>query len=278
MRFLVLLFFVSIGFCSVAQILSPAKWTYSVSNPTPKVGEEIELIFHATIDKNWYLYASEFPCEDPIKMSVQFKPSNSFQLVGKLRDINPIDKHDKIFDCDVRIFVGTGEFRQKIKILTSQVTIQGESESQVCSDVDGKCIPSGDEFSFESIHVQGGASSSTELFKPDDNLNMIPSSQDPSSNDQQSTTGPTLDKSILDGAPTLDQESFFGYLIFAFILGLASLITPCVFPMVPMTVTFFLKDNQTKREGIRKAVIFGLSIVVIYTLAGTLFAVLLGAE
>ena len=73
-------------------------------------------------------------------------------------------------------------------------------------------------------------------------------------------------------------ESFVGYLIFAFILGLASLITPCVFPMVPMTVTFFLRDNQSKREGIRKAIVFGISIITIYTLAGTLFAVLLGTD
>src|SRR6185436_12358885 len=90
--------------------------------------------------------------------------------------------------------------------------------------------------------------------------------------------GPTLDKNVLEGEPTIDEESFFGYLLFAFILGLTSIITPCVFPMLPMTVTFFLRDNQTKRQGLRKALIFGLSIIAIYTLAGTLFAVLLGTE
>ncbi|MFM9076248.1 MAG: protein-disulfide reductase DsbD family protein [Bacteroidota bacterium] len=91
-------------------------------------------------------------------------------------------------------------------------------------------------------------------------------------------SGPVLDNSILTEPRNDHQDSFFGYLIFAFILGLASLITPCVFPMVPMTVTFFLRDNQTRREGIRKAIIFGVSIITIYTLAGTLFAVLLGTD
>lgn len=87
-----------------------------------------------------------------------------------------------------------------------------------------------------------------------------------------------LDKAILEGDPTYGNDSFWALLILAFIAGLTSLITPCVFPMIPMTVTFFLKDTQTKREGIKKAIIFGLSIIVLYTFAGTLFAVLLGAE
>ena len=282
MRFPAILLFLFVGFVSFGQILTPAKWTYSVSNPAPKVGDEIDLIFTVSIDKNWYLYASEFPipCEDgPIKATINLKPHPGYQLLGKLRDINPIDKHDKIFDCDLRIFKGTGEFRQKIKILKADLVIQGDYEGQVCSDVDGKCIPLGDEFTFNGIHAQGGsATPTTELFKQDSNLSIVPSSQDPGSSDQYPIHGPTLDKAILEGTSTLNEESFLGYLLFAFVLGLASLITPCVFPMVPMTVTFFLKDNQTRREGIRKAVIFGISIIVIYTLAGTLFAVLLGAE
>jgi thiol:disulfide interchange protein len=90
--------------------------------------------------------------------------------------------------------------------------------------------------------------------------------------------GPVLDKSILEGESSEYSKSFIGYLFFAFLVGLTSLITPCVFPMIPMTVTFFLKDNQTRRQGIRKAIIFGISIIVIYTAAGTLFAVLLGTD
>jgi thiol:disulfide interchange protein DsbD len=90
--------------------------------------------------------------------------------------------------------------------------------------------------------------------------------------------GPILDTSILEGEPSSDSSSLLGYMALAFILGLTSLITPCVFPMIPMTVTFFLKDNQTKQTGIRNAVWFGVSIIVIYTIAGTLFALIFGAE
>src|SRR5690606_33249419 len=90
--------------------------------------------------------------------------------------------------------------------------------------------------------------------------------------------GPILDPSVLEGEASDNSSSLAGYMFLAFLLGLTSLITPCVFPMIPMTVTFFLKDNQTKHEGIRKAMLFGISIIVIYTIAGTLFALAFGAD
>ncbi len=91
--------------------------------------------------------------------------------------------------------------------------------------------------------------------------------------------GPILDRSILENSEVDSQnESLWGYMIVAFILGLTSLITPCVFPMIPMTVTFFLKDDQSKARGIRMGIVFGISIIAIYTIVGTAFALLFGAE
>jgi thiol:disulfide interchange protein len=270
---------------SEAQILTPARWSYSASNESPKVGEEIEVIFKVNIEKSWYLYSTEFVCEDgPNKTEINFKPHPSYKLVGKIQPINPIEKHDDIFECDIKIFKSTAEFRQKIKVLSTDLRIEGEYDYQVCSDVDGKCIPASDEFSFSNIKVtgqkkseDGSVNGQQSITKKDTTSEAITTSnQNPVTSSQ--FNGPTLDKSILEGESNIGGESFIGYLIFAFILGLTSLITPCVFPMIPMTVTFFLKDNQTKREGIKKALFFGFSIVFIYTLAGTLFALLLGAE
>ncbi len=280
MRLAAILAFLFVSLVSHGQILNPAKWSFSVSNTSPKTGDEIDLVFKATIDKNWYLYSSEFPCEDgPIRTTITLKPHVGYKLVGGIKAIDAHDKHDEIFDCDVKIFKGTGEFRQRVKILSPDVRLEGEVEYQVCSDVDGKCIPGNEEFSFSGLTISGtaqkdegsgaAAQTDTSLFK---------TSSPVVDNTSGEVKGPTLDKSILDGEQNNSDDSFFGYLVFAFILGLASLITPCVFPMVPMTVTFFLKDNQSKAQGIRKGIIFGLSIIVIYTLAGTLFAVLLGAE
>src|SRR6185295_18040676 len=106
LKFLVSVYLLLIGTSiSFAQILKPAKWTHEASAKEVKAGDEITLIFRANIDPSWYLYSSEFPCEDgPIKMSFSFKPDKSYSLVGKIEPISPIDKHDKIFECDVKIF------------------------------------------------------------------------------------------------------------------------------------------------------------------------------
>ena len=275
LRVLVLLCLLTLpGF---GQILEPAKWAVSTSATSLKAGDELEVIFKATIDKNWYMYSSEFPCEDgPIKAAFTFVPHASYQLVGGIKPVGAVDKHDPIFDCDVRVFKGTAEFRQRIKVLNANPSMAGNYEYQVCSDVDGKCITFDNDFNITGLNVSGGSNQSSQpVFQPVDTAKVVvpvPSTE------TKGVTGPILDASILDGESTIHEESFLGYLIFAFLLGLTSLITPCVFPMIPMTVTFFLRDNQSRAEGVRKALIFGLSIIVIYTLAGTLFALLLGAE
>lgn len=264
-----------------AQILEPAHWSTSASVQEVKAGDELDLIFSVTIDNNWYLYSTEFPCDDgPLKTEFTFTPHNSYKLVGKVVPVNPKDKHDKIFECDVKIFEKKAEFRQRIKVLAAPVKIAGTYDYQVCTEIDGSCIPASGEFEFNQIKVSGGAVNQQK--KTEEPKNEVTPTDTVKKEEVKVTygknTGPVLDKAILEGAPTIDEESFFGYLFFAFILGLTSIITPCVFPMLPMTVTFFLRDNQSKREGIRKALIFGISIIAIYTLAGTLFAVLLGTE
>ena len=267
-----------------AQILQPAKWTTAVSSDKVVVGDEIELIFRATIDKDWYLYSSDFDPEcGPMVTTFLFKPNTSYSLVGKIVPVNPLPKHDDVFDCDVKIFKKTAEFRQKIKIRTSWPRIEGTYEYQVCTDIDGKCIPFDDEFIFDQIRT-GAIKGENEKqenpqqeTKTDSITNPFTISQTTFVNNTKSI-GPVLDKTILEGESALEEKSFLGYLIFAFIVGLTSLITPCVFPMIPMTVTFFLKDNQSRSQGVKKALIFGISIVAIYTSAGTVFAFLLGTD
>jgi thiol:disulfide interchange protein len=280
MKRILLLFISLLALVGQAQILEPAQWSTSTSVTQAKVGDEIDLVFTVAIDEKWYLYSTEFPCEDgPLKTEFNFKPHASYTLVGKAVPINPKDKHDKIFECDVKIFEKKAEFRQRIKILAAPLNITGEYSYQVCTEIDGSCIPGDGEFSFNNVKVAGGTQTQKieqtkqELIPVDTaKAEIAPPVV------YSEIKGPTLDKNVLEGEPTIDEATFIGYLIFAFIVGLTSVITPCVFPMLPMTVTFFLRDNQTKREGIRKAIIFGISIIAIYTLAGTLFAVLLGTE
>lgn len=267
-----------------AQILTPTKWSWRASKTNVTVGDEIDLIFNATIDKDWYIYANEFdPDCGPMLTTVTLTADPSFALVGTLKAINSKAKHDEIFDCDVKIFEKAAEFRQKIKVLGTPLKLSGLYEGQVCTEVEGKCIPFDGEFDFTGIQVTGVSVKQksnpeipkVEILIQEDTASIPPVSEIKTYGEVK---GPVLDKSILEGESSFGNDSFWTLLILAFVAGLTSLITPCVFPMIPMTVTFFLKDTQSRREGIKKAIIFGLSIIILYSSAGTLFAIILGPE
>ncbi len=271
MRFL---FFSAVFFLSLsvqAQILTPAKWTYSTSVQSAKVGDEIELIFKATIDKDWYLYSSEFPCEDPMKTTFSLVPDPSFKLVGAVAPINPIDKYDEIFECDVKIFKKTGEFRQKIKILATPLKLSGESEYQVCTDLTGQCVPAGEEFRFD-VTVVGGGSVNEEPVVPNPfSIDTVKKSLSVNTPLEWENKGPILDPTLVK--EDAEGKSLLGFLLIAFFAGLAALITPCVFPMIPMTVSFF-----TGRGTKFQALMYGFFIILIYTLIGAALAPLMGPE
>jgi thiol:disulfide interchange protein len=279
-----------IGFSSVqAQVLNPAKWTTESSVNEAKTGDEITLIFHTAIDNNWYLYSSEFSCEDgPIKTTFTFQKDKSYKLVGGIVAINPIDKHDKIFECDVKIFKNTGEFRQKIKILSSPLKVSGSYEYQVCTELTGQCVPGEGEFLFDKIKVSGESkfqnqnskiqstdnkNSTVKIIKKDSvSLPTESTGQNPVANNQLTTVnGPQLDPAIVQ--QDAKGKSLWGFFLLAFFAGLAALLTPCVFPMIPMTVSFF-----TGRGNKFQALMYGLSIVVIYTVIGAALAPLMGPE
>ena len=273
-----------------SQIQKPATITAEVQQGPFRVGDEIDLIFRAKIQKGWYIYTVGFDtlC-GPLPTVIKLEPNAGYQLVGGLKAINDKFKHDTTFGCDVRIFEGTGEFRQRIKILAPEIQLKGTYEGQVCST---QCILFDGDLFFEPIRAAGKAA----VEKPKQDPVVSPKTPDVVTPPAVDTTakvpvkeevknsfstfeGPILDKSLLDDDQSFDkEESLWGYMILAFILGLTSLITPCVFPMIPMTVTFFLKDNQSKSHGIKLAVLFGLSIIIIYTVVGTAFAVLFGAD
>src|SRR5262249_38313307 len=126
---------------SVAQVLNPVAWTNTVSTENAKTGDEIEIIFKAVVDGKWYLYSSDFdPDCGPLLTTVVFTELKNFKTVGDLIPVNPELKHDKVFDCDVKIFKKTAEFRQKIKVLGGPLNLSGSISGQVCTEVDGKCI------------------------------------------------------------------------------------------------------------------------------------------
>lgn len=281
----VLILFGVLTTSSFAQILEPVKWTWEASKKSVKVGDELELVFTGQVDDTWYVYANEFDPEcGPILATITLTADPSVKTVGTLKAINPKTKRDDAFDCEVKILKGTAVFRQKIKVLSKNLKISGTFNGQVCTEVNGRCVQFDVDFAFTDIVV-----TEADVKKNPEPVEQIPAATDPVSKDTvqekqepkeyfSKANGPVLDEAILEGEPMYGNDSFWTLLVLAFVAGLTSLITPCVFPMIPMTVTFFLKDTQTKREGVKKAIIFGLSIIILYSSAGTLFAVLLGPE
>ncbi len=299
--FPLLLFLTS--YTAYSQILTPVTWEIELSKTEAKVGDEVEVVFRASVDNQWYVYATDFdPDCGPLVTEVRIDEASNIEPVGPLRSINPKAKYDEIFGCDVKIFENRGEFRQRFRVKAAPVALTGAIEGQVCTEIEGKCIPFEADFTFSDLKVNGAAPAAVAETKknvpaepqkvdevakadtqiPSDSGNENSSIANDSISGAASVTaeveGPILDPSVLDGEAADDHKSLVGYMILAFLLGLTSLLTPCVFPMIPMTVTFFLKDNQTRSEGVRNATWFGLSIIVIYTIAGTAFALAFGAD
>lgn len=272
-----------------AQILEPSSWEESTSKVEVEVGEEIDLIFTATIDKDWYLYSSDFdPDCGPIVTSFTFEENDSYELVNDLRAIDPITKFDEIFECEVKIFKGTGEFRQTVKVLSADFNVSGSYNFQVCSEETGQCIPFEYDFSFTDIKVSGGEETAIEKetdpeaviekSKPQienvdsQDTTLVNAINEESAGEGEKITGPILSDELQ--LKTDRDKSLVWFMIFAFVAGLAALLTPCVFPMIPMTVTYF----TGKSGGTFKAMMYGFSIIIIYTIIGSAIAPLMGPE
>ena len=231
------------------QLLRPATWEFGLSNPDYSDGDEIELIFTAHIDENWYLYSSDFDPEvGPMVTTFSFEKNDTYELTGDINPVGAMKKYDSIFEGEYTYFKKKGEFRQRVKILEANTFfVSGTVEYQVCSDIDGKCIPFEDEFIFGN---------------------------EPAGKETPSPKKTSLGLTERDSTSPYSLLAFLG---FAFIAGLAALLTPCVFPMIPVTVTYFTKTAESS-GGKSMALLYGLSIVVIYTIIGVGVSFLFGAE
>jgi thiol:disulfide interchange protein len=235
---------------SSSGILTPASWTFKLSDKSAKAGDEIDLIFEAKIDKDWYLYSSDVDLvPGPIPATFTFVENAGYELIGKIKPIGAKKKFDEIFEGDVTYFKEKAEFRQRIKIKKTDFHLEGILEYQVCSDVDGKCIPFEEDFEFGK-NTASSVTAATE----------------------KTNTG------LLKSRDTHSPYSLLSFMLIAFLAGLAALFTPCVFPMIPMTVSFFTGKSKSRKKGIRNALFYGFSIILIYTLVGSIVAPFMGPE
>lgn len=296
---------------TLAQLVEPTKWAFAPAQPTAKVGEEVELIFSVKIIPDWYLYSSDFsPDLGPIVTTVAFDKHPSFQRVGGLVPQHPKKKFDDTWGGEYTYFTGTAEFRQKIKVLAAPVVLKGKYEGQSCSEVTGQCVPLEGRFTFDLKAVPGTptapspgrsqpvkpsptgaldaapaavAAGSPALTTPQ----PPPAAVSPALTTADSSTvraaSPTRISRTEPGPDSFEQKSgaqgsLWAVFLAAFGAGLLALLTPCVYPMVPMTVSFFTSGQDSRRRGIVKALGYGASIILIYTLVGVLVAKLLGQD
>ena len=256
------------SFSTFGQILEPASWTYEASKEEVQIGDEIELIFKVKLEDTWHLYSADLDPEiGPLPTVFEYKKDPSFELVGDVLQKGIHTEYDSIFEADISYFSEKAEFIQKVKILTDKVRILGTYEYQVCTTVDGICISGEGDFSFDSIKIAGSVT------EPDNKSGneykiILDSPEESKRNDISKNAENSITQS----------QSLWGFAIVAFLAGLAGLLTPCVFPMIPMTVTFFSHDSDKKSVSIRNALIYGISIIAIYTIAGTIVAKVNGPE
>lgn len=228
-----------------AQILEPVKWSFE----SKQDGLEATLIFTANIEEEWHLYDTELPEGGPIRTSINFADSSLFEFVGKLtKEPLPTEYFDKIFNMKLGYFSKQAVLTQKIKLKNSdKVDIKGFVEFMSCNNE--TCTPPTEaDFSF-SLNSEGSVSS--------DNLAISSNSSETPNQDEKS-------------------GNLLWFLFFSFLAGLAAILTPCVFPMIPMTVSFFMNSSESKFKSRLNAIFYGFSIILIYTVIGTLVSVIFG--
>ena len=243
--------FLFVGVFVNAQILDPVIWEFSQS----KISEsEVELQFKASIEEHWHLYSQFtgqfYGDEGPVPTSFVFKESENFKKTGKTVEEIPIEVFDPIFEMDLKYFEGEVTFSQKIKILNSNpFTIEGEINFMSCDEV--QCIfPMPVPFSF-NINSNGSIQEAEE--------------QEIVTNQDIENTEKYNDKLVDLEDPISEQEaSLWRIFLLGLLGGIIALITPCVFPMIPLTVSFFTKGEKGK--GMFNAIMYGFFIMLIYFL------------
>ena len=299
-----------IALVAQAQILTPVKWKIKLDD---KGGApEKEIVFTATADKGWHLYDMNLPEGGPVSTSFTFETLNGAELIGQpVPSVKPTTVYDEQFAMNLRWYPGTVSFTQKLKVTDpAKFKAEGEVEFMACNDE--TCLPPDQiPFSFDkkSIHVDPAlaANSSTTEVDKEDATAIQPDTQvvaeeaselntpDPAAKETPATTSPKASDSLTDSpnlwSPVIDQLKAFGdstvsaadtswlFIFFAgFLGGLIALLTPCVWPMIPMTVSFFLKRTKDRKKAIRDAITYGLSIIVIYLVMGLLITGIFGAR
>jgi thiol:disulfide interchange protein len=292
-----------------AQILDPIKWKIQFKD---KVGSEKEIIFTAKIDDGWHLYNTDLPEGGPVSTSFNYEKIQGATLIGKtIAKSKEIRKQDAVFNMELSWFVHEAIFVQRIRVTDkAKFLISGHVQFMGCNDEN--CIPPTPEnFQFSGKDLSSDANSPASEKKNDEsvenptNINtetdqadskitalqttsLVTNNKDTTNAEYNNLNSSSLWTPVIktlqelganeDGSNVTDHTSWWWLFISGFFGGLLALLTPCVWPIIPMTVSFFLKKSNDRKKAIRDALLYGLSIVVIYLLLGLGITILFGAS
>ena len=276
---------------SIAQIQEPVKFKTELKTISDT---EAQIVFTGNIDAGWHVYSTDLPSGGPISATFNVEKIQGAELMGKLTPQGKeIENFDKVFEMKLRYFENTATFVQKFKITDASYQIEGYLEYGACNDEN--CLPPTEvPFSFsgkgnaatatvatsetkaETVNQPAAENSVAETTAIDSAATVALSDNETSVQDYWT---PVIKELNSYGETTSQQDRSWIYIFFAgFIGGLLALFTPCVWPIIPMTVSFFLKRSKDKKKGIRDAWTYGASIVVIYVALGLAITLIFGAS
>lgn len=278
MRKILSLLFSAVFITLNAQIHDPVKWETKVE----KIAEnEFHLISTAVIEKGWKLYSQNVPPKGPVPTTFEYVSDKNFQLVGKTEETGTITKHDAVFDMEIGFFYNKAVFKQRVKTTGAVSVVKGTVEFMVCDDAN--CLPPDVidlEFVFPSENGGGSAVASSIVSAIPTSVESLTTETSNSVTESEvkiSEKSTAVSDEIVHTQSTKNR-GLWGIFLISFLSGFAALLTPCVFPMIPMTVSYFTKQSKSKAKGIKNAILYGLSIIVIYVLLGSVVTGIFGAD
>ncbi len=262
-----------------SQVIKPVKWNFK----SKKISDnEVELTFTARIDKGWHLYSQHIPEGGPVATLFSFDKNNSYKLIGTTLEPKPIKEYDPNFKMIVKYFTKKAVFKQRVKILNKKTfNIKGYLEFMCCDN--SRCLPPNDldfEFNLEKNHKPKTAANKTnEIARlQTDSLYKTGAVTKVSSKDTNNLSSINRNSTIGKQTQNNTGTSLWTFFLLAFLGGLAAIVMPCVFPMIPLTVSFFMHNADNKKKSKKQALFFSLSIIVIYTGIGLIVSATLGPD
>jgi thiol:disulfide interchange protein DsbD len=248
-----------------AQIINPVKWTSKVE----KLSEtEFNLVMEGKIEDEWHVYSQFTPADGPIPAEFKFKDAKgNFELIGKTKESPYKKQYNDVFEVDEYYFEKKVTFTQKVKITNPKLTsIKASIDYQVCKEV---CINQDYTFTFALPKIEVATTDAPVVTTDTAKADTTKSVKEETKKVVETTPS---------SEPKEEEKGLWTIFFLAFLGGFAALLMPCIFPMIPMTVSFFTKQSKSKAEGVRNAIIYGLSIIVIYVILGSLITAIFGAE